>query len=570
LFDALNKKAMAWEMLYKKTSRREDLQSALDTYQSTISLLTYIERSYEMDDAKILLKQKSGQVYKNALQLSLELYQLYPERRYLEDAFLISERNKASVMASNLREGDFHASSGAEDAFFRQERNLKFNIARLSIKAGQNPDSAELEKINAEQSVYESQLAAVQKKMERNSRYYQLKYRDDHPSVKTLQNSLRSDQALISLSNSADAVQVFVITAGSFRYLKLDSGEALRREVKEWVRVLQSSQNGQHGGLLKPGRALCRRLVKPLESVAGDKTDWIVVPDGIFFMLPFESLPEDTSGSLLIEKHSLSYQFSSRFILRNEPAALQPGVKDATLSFAPFATEAADLHQEGMGYFDRLPESKTEISILEGKQFADRSATKQNFLKLLNRYPVIHLATHAVADLQDPDASYIAFYPASGMRAEDFLFLGELYGLRMDSCRLVVISACETGRGQLISNEGVMSFARAFLYAGCPSTINSLWKADDRSTSEILKQFHYYLLKGFSKSKALQQAKLDFIKQNPLNRNPAYWSHLILTGDANPLYKKKQPYGWAVLGICCCSVLFFVWRKRKKVDAFHR
>lgn len=226
------------------------------------------------------------------------------------------------------------------------------------------------------------------------------------------------------------------------------------------------------------------------------------------------------------------------------------------------------LQAEGMGYFERLPDSKDEISLLAGRQYTDRGATKENFLKLLNQYPVIHLATHAVADMEDPDASYIAFYPASGMRAEDFLFLGELYGLRMDSCKLVVISACETGKGRLISNEGVMSFARAFLYAGCPSTINSLWKADDRSTSEILKLFHNYLLRGYSKSKALQQAKLDFIQQNPLYRNPAYWSQLILTGNANALYKEKQPWGWAVFGICCCSAVFFVWKKRKKSRRF--
>jgi CHAT domain-containing protein len=241
---------------------------------------------------------------------------------------------------------------------------------------------------------------------------------------------------------------------------------------------------------------------------------------------------------------------------------------NAILSFAPFAAEGADLHAEGMGYLARLPDSKTEISSLAGKQYVDSMATKENFLKELNQFPIVHLATHAVADMSDPEASYIAFYPTSGMRAEDCLFLGELYGLRMDSCQLVIISACETGKGQLVSNEGVMSFARAFLYAGCPSTVNSLWKADDRSTSEILKQFHYYLSEGYSKSKALQQAKLDFIHKNPLYRNPAYWSHLILTGNPDALYKKKQPYGWAVFGICFCSAAFIVLKKRKKSRRF--
>ena len=568
LFKALYKKATAWEMQYKKTSRPEDLQSAFDTYQSTLSLLTYIERSYEMDDAKILLKQKSAEVYKKALQVCLDLYHLIPDSHYLEDAFLICERNKASVMVSNLRERNFHFPSGKEDDLVRQERNIKFNIARLSIKADQKSDVEMPEKINAEKSVYETQLAAVQKRMEKNSRYYQLKYQEDYPSVSTLQNNLNKHQAIISLSNTPDAVHVFVITHSSFRYLRLDSGETIRENVSSWIHILQSADNGKQVDSKKIEQTLYNQLIKPLEELAGSKEDWIMVPSGIFFLLPFESLPVNPSGVSLIEKHSLSYQFSSRFIPEKVTATMDPEFSNAILSFAPFAANGADLHNEGMGYLQRLPDSKREIALLAGKQYSDAGATKENFLKALNQFPIIHLATHAMADMNDPTASYIAFYPASGMRSEDCLFLGELYGLRMDSCQLVIISACETGKGQLVSNEGVMSFARAFLYAGCPSTVNSLWKADDKSTSEILKQFHYYLQQGYSKSKALQQAKLDFIHKNPLYRNPSYWSHLILTGNADALYKKKQPFGWAVLGISFCSLAFLVLKKRKKSRRF--
>ncbi len=564
LFDALYEKANAWQMLYKKTSRAEDLQSAYDTYQSTLSLLTYIERSYEMDDAKIFLKQKSAQAYKQAFQVCLDLSKIFPERHYLEDAFLISERNKASVMISNLRQQNFHFTSGREGDLVRQEGNIKFNIARLSIKADQKYDAETMEKINSEKSAYETKLANLQKEMEKNSRYYQLKYQDDYPTVRTLQNSLNPNQAMISLSNTTDAVHAFVITGTRFRYLRLDSGESIRGNVRSWIQLLQSSENGKHIDSRNLERSLYNQLVRPLEELGGNKEDWIVVPDGIFFLLPFESLPEDSSGSRLIEKHSFSYQFSSRFIPLKESVSMKPDFDGAVLSFAPFAASGADLRKEGMGYLERLPDSRKEISSLGGKQSADSAATKENFLKSLNQFPIVHLATHAVADMNDPSASFIAFYPASGMRSEDCLFLDELYGLRMDSCQLIIISACETGKGQLISNEGVMSFARAFLYAGCPSTINSLWKADDMSTSEILDHFHRYLREGYSKSKALRQAKIDFIQKNPLLRNPAYWSHLILTGNPDALYKKKQPYGWAVLGICFCSAVFIGLRKRKK------
>ena len=163
------------------------------------------------------------------------------------------------------------------------------------------------------------------------------------------------------------------------------------------------------------------------------------------------------------------------------------------ISFAPFATKGADLQAEGMDWLNQLPFSEEETSSMNGRQLMDRQATKDIFIKNQNQYPIVHLATHAVTDPDNSSASCIAFYPVSGHSQDDLLFLDEIYALRMDSCRLMVISACETGKGALVRNEGVMSFARAFLYAGCPSTINTLWKADDRSTSEILRSFYKYL-----------------------------------------------------------------------------
>jgi CHAT domain-containing protein len=116
----------------------------------------------------------------------------------------------------------------------------------------------------------------------------------------------------------------------------------------------------------------------------------------------------------------------------------------------------------------------------------------------------------------------------------------------------------------LVNNEGVMSLSRAFVYAGCESTINSLWKADDRATSTILKQFHIYLQEGYSKSRALQQAKLDYIKSNALYKSPAYWAHLVLMGNMEPVYAKKQPYAWvAFILFSLCTFLRVTVRTKK-------
>ena len=568
LFEVLNKKASAWEKVYRKSLKPEDLKAAFETYQSAISLLAYIEKSYEMDDAKILLKKNSGSVYTHAMNVCLELDKLYPHAGYLDAAFLVSEKNKASVMSSQIRERNFLSSVGSETDYEKEERNIKFNIARLNSKADEHLDGITLRKIKDEKSVYETQLVNLHRKMDANSRFYQLKYSDDFPSIRLMQQSMNNDQALISFYNTVDKIEIFVLTNVALEHIRLDSGEMIRLNIQKWIQILQSAENGRHENTADLRKILYNRLMKPVIDLAGNKEEWTIVPDGLFFQLPIESLPGNEEGKMVIEQHTIGYEFSARYLIGNETPVISKKQNNEVVSFAPFSQRGYQLTNAAVNGLEKLPYSKDEINGLPGIHLDDRTATKDAFMKNIDHFPIIHLATHAITDLDNPSASFIAFYPVAGVRSEDFLFLDEIYSLNMDSCRMIVISACETGRGELVHNEGVMSFARAFLYAGCPSTINTLWKADDHSTAEIIKLFYKYLEQGDNKTRALQKAKLEFIKNNPLSRNPAYWSHIILTGNTHALYKKRHPWIWVVFAISCGTILFFLIRKRKESRRF--
>ena len=513
LFEVLVKKATAWELEYRKTSNPDDLKSAFDTYQSTISLLSYIEKSYEMDDAKILLKQKSGEVYTNALTVCLELNKLFPKAEFKEAAFLITEKNKASIMNSQLRESNFLRSDRSGEDLAGQERNIKFNIARLNSKADEELDDHSLQKINGEKSTYETQLVNIRRKMEGDKRFYKLKYSDDFPSIEHLKEAIGDNQALISFCNLPGKIEVFVLTKTSLQQVEIGSGEKIRGDIHSWIQNLQNTESGRHKNNLELRESIYEQLMKPIIGLAGEKEEWIIIPDGLFFLLPIESLPADNEGTLILEKHAISYEFSARFLIENKGHTYGKSLQEPVLSFAPFSQRASDGKAEGMGWLEKLPYSRDEISELTGKRFEDRQATKKEFISNLNQYPIVHLATHAITDLENPSASYIAFFPITGIRSEDFLFLDEIYSLRLDSCQMMVISACETGRGELVKNEGVMSFARAFLYAGCPSTINTLWKADDHSTSEIFKSFYGYLKAGEFKIKGTTKGQTGFHKE---------------------------------------------------------
>jgi CHAT domain-containing protein len=573
LFDALYKKAKTFELLNQKTPGELYLRASLSAYKSALTLLGFIEKSYDTDDSKVFLKKKSQEIYQDALLVCLRLHRLHPGDGYLEEAFMISEKNKASIMAANLRQRDITGLPGIDKSFLQTERNIKYNIARLDVKSEKARDNEEIEKLAKEKGRYEIELSQLQKNLEQNSRYFQLKYDDAYHGTKELQEHIGNNQALLSFYMTKESLHVFAFTKSSFGYARIDSVAKLQRETEGWLSLLKASGDGRKFRGDSLGQLLYEHLVKPLQSLVPGKDEWIIIPDGNLYFLPFESLPAGNDGKTLLETTTISYQFSSRFIV-NPPAADQKkNLSYNVLSFAPFVKKGADYHQPGVGFMNQLPASGEEIAELKGAQFTDSRATKSMFLKELNNYPVVHLATHAFADIQNPSASFIAFYPEKGSPAEDFLYLEEIYGLNLDASKLVIISACETGKGELVNNEGIISLGRAFAYAGCASSINSLWKADDKATSVILRKFHQYLQRGYTKSKALQQAKLDYINSDALYKSPAYWSNLILTGSIEPVYTAGSPYRWIIITVLICALLIggmlvAVRRRKKKSTLF--
>ena len=234
------------------------------------------------------------------------------------------------------------------------------------------------------------------------------------------------------------------------------------------------------------------------------------------------------------------------------------------MSFAPFSTQ---VYKDSSGNtLSRLPASREEISNLEGKAFIDSAATKANFLQSVNHFSIVHLATHASVDNEDPSRSFIAFYP----NTSDYkLYAQEIYNLNLDSTQLVILSACETGAGKLIKGEGLMSLSRAFAYAGCPNIITSLWKAEDNTTAFITQRLHYYLDKKFTKDKALQQAKLDLLNNkeiDPRFKSPEYWAHLIFIGNYEP--RQDSSNWWWVATIILIGALVYKLVKRKARRCF--
>lgn len=571
LFDALVKKASVFDTLYIVQKKEKYLQAALATYKSAINLLRYIEKSYDTDDAKLFLKSNNQQVYQQAVLVCFRLHALHPNAGYAQQAFVMAERNKASVMYSELAEKNFRKLPGLDPILLQQERNIKYNIARVSIKGDRAIDSNTAAALTSEKADFEIQLAQVQRAIEQNSHYYKLKYSETYPRPDSIQQFLTSQQAVISFYATGNALQVFVITKNDFKQTRIDSLAALKEAITQWLTVLQNTENGRRFKGQPWGERIYKLLVKPVQALAGSTFEWTIIPDNILYYLPFESLPAEDKpdGKTLLETNEISYQFGARFFVMQAEHAQSARSSYNTLAMAPFAQNSLPFPHPVYNNMLQLPASGKEIAGLTGLSYTGAPATKAQFLLHYNQFPVVHLATHAIADTGNSAISFIAFYPATQQPAQDALYLEELYGLNMENTRLMIISACETGNGQLVNSEGVLSITRGFAYAGCASMVNSLWKADDEATAAILHQFHLYLQKGYTKPKALRQAKLDYLHSNTVNKSPGYWAHLLLTGDTQPLVKTSTNYWWllgsgALVALLLTGVILYKRREKSR------
>jgi CHAT domain-containing protein len=197
----------------------------------------------------------------------------------------------------------------------------------------------------------------------------------------------------------------------------------------------------------------------------------------------------------------------------------------------------------------------------------DTSATKKNFLAFAEKSNIIHLATHTIVNDSIPEKSLISFYPTEKIEAtQNNLYEQEIYNLKLDGTKLVVLSACETGTGKLAKGEGLMSLGRAFTYAGCPNIISTLWKADDKSTAWIMQKFYSYYNNGNDAATALQKAKLDYLNSSEIEKRiktPHYWAHLVLTGIPENKNNNTK-WIWILSGITLSGILFYFIKNRKR------
>lgn len=404
---------------------------------------------------------------------------------------------------------------------------------------------------------HEIQLGKIQQELNKDKQF-QEKRPSRIPNVKDLQQRLDNSTAILSYHLSENNILIILISRGTFQYQLISQPAGFLEQVDSIKNMLHQARPGKRYVGSHIATDLYNQLITPVQPQLSFIKRLVIIPDDELHYLPFEAL-QNENQDYLIERFSLQYQYSTALL--NE----DPGLNNSysVLAFAPF-TESS--FRDSTGYeLPVLPGSLEEVNNLKGRVLTNKKATKKIFLRSASSYPVIHLATHAEVNDKDPLRSFISFYPEKN---EYKLFAQEIYDLDLDSTQLVVLSACETGSGQLVRGEGLMSLSRAFAYAGCPNIITSLWKADDKTTAFITRRLYHYLEKGHTKDKALQQAKKDLIHSSSIEsrfKTPEYWAHLVLIGEYE---QEPASHAWWWIGgtiIVVISIMLILRNRNKPI-----
>ncbi|HPR32527.1 MAG TPA: CHAT domain-containing protein, partial [Prolixibacteraceae bacterium] len=422
--------------------------------------------------------------------------------------------------------------------------------------------------------------------------YYNLKYRELSIKPEDICQKLEPGQCLIEYyiteadtrSGEKDLLHILVFSNKNRMYRSVELPDSFNQAVNDYVSIVGDRNVGETNRVKfqRYIRAACELhdlLIGSLPIPASAK-EIIVIPDGPINNIPFDALLAQKplanrihfyDLAYLVHDYAFSYSYSST--LHFEYFGSKENREKGIAAFAPdYHHEEVDENKAAFSYpntrnrsvMKPLPGAKEEVlkisEIQKTDLFLNGNATETQFKQVAGKYDVLHLAMHAILNDSLPMYSKLVFSAQPDSSNDGYLNVEELYSMKLNA-RLAVLSACNTGTGKRRGGEGVMSMARAFMRAGCPSIMMTLWEVEDRSSADLMVHFYKNLRKGKSKTLSLSLAKRTYLKSaDPFSAHPYFWSGYIVLGNTEAMYPN---YSWIIALILLIAGAVF-WGLRRK------
>ncbi|MEM6377516.1 MAG: CHAT domain-containing tetratricopeptide repeat protein, partial [Bacteroidota bacterium] len=556
--------------LYKKYQNTDDTVALEDfkTYSTIYLDLSDRFRKQFIDGyTKGILIKDNAVVYNRNIGIYNQLYRASGNEAYLNAAYNFSELGRASLLR-DIQDDKIQSYAGLPDTILQKEASLKKQIAQLNQQLLDDPNSEMTRE--ALLTAKEDLNSFIDDLTNTFPAYYDLKFNTSILSLEQIQARLTGQDNLVEYMQDDTAYYALVARKDTKALLHLGNRAVINGQIQQW-RAAIVSQDREN--LQSIGNTLYQKLWQPLEGhLSGEQVT--IVPCGPLFYLNFETLPLDASD-FLIERYNINYslsfylQFSEDRATRGKKImAVAPGFEDAIKAQYSANLDSLEIPDQEFLNTVRQPWSIKLVTYLKQKyaplSLTGTMATESNVKANIQEGNILYFGTHAIADPSDPLRSKLVLAKEIGAQKEDgYLHAYEFFGLPLEA-ELAVLNACESGLGGLQEGEGMISLAYSLHFAGCPSTVMSLWKVDEKISTNITQTFLNYLNEGLPKSAALRQAKLDYLESaDPNLKHPFYWGGMVLMGkDGTVTLKRKSanwPYWLLTFGL---SVLLF-WAGNK-------
>jgi CHAT domain-containing protein len=413
-------------------------------------------------------------------------------------------------------------------------------------------------------------------------RFFGAKLSPDALTLHSIQARLDPQTALIEFWAGSDGVAAVWVTREG---VGISQSHFSAAEMDALQRFITGLPDNLSSDWQKDFQKLSSMLPRDIAPLSQDHYPHVlIVPDGFLSLLPIELLPS-ASGQPLLETRDVTYMPSAVLLLRGamqkaaatrlpwqqqlvgfgDPAVIGGGESSLTSAQRGESSGSLPASGEEIRGIARMSAGRTKLFL--GPD--DRKGTF--FTSAHSGAALLHVSTHAVADMDDPERSRLLFSPDEPGQPNNYLFLKELYDLDLRGTSLATLSACDTERGRLVPGEGIQAFSRALLAAGSRSALTTLWRVPDGPTSQFMQHFYFYLLKKHQpKAEALRLTKLEFLHSGTELSHPKYWAAFVLNGDGAEPVPRFVPWQALAIPVPILVLVFFIYlrvRRKKKLVA---
>jgi CHAT domain-containing protein/Tfp pilus assembly protein PilF len=486
--------------------KRGDYNKANNCYRKVIDMIESMRNSLKTEEYKIGYFQGLISAYEKMIRLQYDSNRKYPGENHDRLSFSYAEKSKARAFLDMLEES-------------------KINIGRASSS--------------------ESDLTEIRNAL------------------------IDSDSLLVEYKITDEGLFAWAITKDDIKILKIDVAKnTLQKDIKTLRTYITAKSEPVE--FAQKAFNLYSLLLGQIMGEIKNKTKLLIAPDGILYYLPFDVLIDENPGNNYNDEHYRNLSFLiKKYTIRYCPslsvaAAIRQHKTEKRVTFEKDLFALGDPVYSDKGAWDnniyvrsafsepdrkslsRLVHSGDEVLNIaklfkKTDVFLNEQATKEQmiFPGRLEQYRFIHIAAHGLLNENKPRLSGIVLAGNASQADFNVLRMDEIFHLKVNA-DLVVLSACNTGLGRIVSGEGVVGLTRAWFYAGASSVMASLWPVDDKSTAYLMEEFYRNIKRNMNFSDALRNAKLLLIdtannnpgqdKTEPEYDYPYYWAGFVLSG----------------------------------------